>query len=57
MDSKVVDPEGILAGLFSPKILHTKGLTKTSFSGKVVRFFPGDKRITDSYFMEEKCPR
>jgi hypothetical protein len=56
--SEVVDPEKVFGEAVFPEIPHTKGLTKKTFSGKVVRFFPGDKRIIDSFlYMEEKCPR
>ncbi len=55
---KAIDPERVFGEQFFSETPHTKGLTKKSFSGKVVRFFPGDKRINDSYLlMEEKCPR
>jgi hypothetical protein len=46
--SEVVDPEKVFGEAAFPEIPHTKGLTKKTFSGKVVRFFPGDKRIIDS---------
>jgi hypothetical protein len=54
---KLGSPEKVFGERGFSEIPHTNCLTKKTFSGKVVRFFPGDKRITDSYTMEEKCPR